>query len=192
MRPGRSFSPQSLAILLVALAASAVGLAGEPPAAVGAQPAPSSVDPVRHSGLSSGASASAPAPRINRHMSSRLRSTLESAFAVAVQKLSDEPRCRELFTELGADGVTMLSNTLYYQASLKMEQQLCPRAFGYTLVGGAPTWVCRRFGQLNDRRAAKVLLHEALHHAGLDERPHDPDGLPPAAIDELVADACGL
>ena len=192
MRPGRSFSPQSLAILLVALAASAVGLAAEPPAAIGGQPVPASIEPARHAGLSSSAPAVAPAPRINRSMSSRLRSTLQSAFAVAVQKLSDEPKCRELFSDLGTDGVTMLSNTLYYPASLKMEQQVCPRAFGYTLVGGAPTWVCRWFGQLSDRRAAKVLLHEALHHAGLDERPHDPDGLPPAAIDELVADACGL
>jgi hypothetical protein len=103
-----------------------------------------------------------------------------------------EPQCRALFAELGTDGVRMLSTTLYYRAELKMEKRVCDRAYGYTLVGGAPTWLCRQFSRLSDRRAAVVLLHEALHHSGMDEWPHDPDGPTPAAIDEMVEEACGF
>jgi hypothetical protein len=132
------------------------------------------------------------APRINRRVSTRLRTTIESGFEVAVQKLSTEPGCRDLFSGLGANGLEMLSTTLYYQADLRMEKRVCSRALAFTVVGAAPTWVCQRFAGLNDRRAAAVLLHEALHHAGLGEWPIDPDGPTPAEIDELVRDACGL
>jgi len=143
-------------------------------------------------GVGSGLEELSVAPRINRKVPPRLRSTLESGFELAVQKLSQEPMCRDLFEDFGVDGLNMLSTTLYYQADLKMEKQLCPRAVAFTVVGGAPTWVCEQFAKLNDRRAAKVLLHEALHHAGMDEWPHDPEGLTPSAIDDLVEQACGL
>jgi hypothetical protein len=71
-----------------------------------------------------------------------------------------------------------------------MEMRVCPSALAYTLVGGAPTWLCRRFARLSDERAAAILLHEALHHAGMDEWPHDPQAAPASAINELVEDAC--
>jgi hypothetical protein len=86
----------------------------------------------------------------------------------------------------------MLSTTLYYPAALKLERDLCRRAEGYTTVGGAPTFLCRRFSKLPDRRAAMVLIHEALHHAGLDERPHDPEGPSSREINDMVSEACRL
>lgn len=191
MRSGRSFT-KFLGALFVVSTASMPGLADQPAHTVGLQPANMNSDSARPASLTTVGDIAMIAPRINRNMSSRLRSALEAGFALAVQKLSQQPQCRQLFSDLGADGVEMLSNTLYYQASLKMEKQVCPRALGYTLVGGAPTWVCQQFARLNDRRAAAVLLHEALHHAGIDEWPHDPEGPTPAAIDELVSDACGF
>lgn len=180
MRTDRSFSG-FLGFLIAVLAAAEPAFAGSPPAAVTAARASTILD----------AHSAAATPRINGRVPSRLRSALESGFGLAVQRLSNEPACRDLFTRLGADGVEMLSTTLYYQASLKMEKAVCSDALAYTVVGGAPTWVCQRFARLNERRAAAVLLHEALHHAGMDEWPHDLNGLAPAAIDDLVEKACG-
>jgi hypothetical protein len=132
------------------------------------------------------------APRINVRVPKSVRAKIESGFELAVDKIRNEPQCNALFAELGTDGIAMLSTTLYYKADLNMEKRVCHRAYGFTLVGGAPTWLCRQFSRLSDRRAAAVLLHEALHHAGLDEWPHDPDGLTPAAIDQMVEGACGF
>jgi hypothetical protein len=191
MTTGRSFTG-FLVSLIVALGAAATGLASSPAVTVDGHPAATAAESARPAGLTLNVEAAVVAPRVNRRVASRLRSKLESGFELAVQKLSHEPGCRDLFADLGADSLEMLSTTLYYQASLKLEKRVCPRAVGFTLVGGAPTWVCQRFAGLNDRRAARVLLHEALHHAGMDEWPHDPDGPTPAAIDELIEDACGF
>jgi hypothetical protein len=191
MSTGRSFT-KLLGSLVVASSTATTGLASSPAPAADAQPAAMTADAARSAAPTSGSEPAAVAPRINRRVPSRVRSTLEAGFELAVQKLSEESACRDLFADLGADGLETLSNTLYYQADLKMEQRVCPRAFGFTVVGGAPTWVCQRFARLNDWRAAAVLLHEALHHAGMDEWPHDPDGPTPGKIDDLVAEACGF
>ncbi len=62
----------------------------------------------------------------------------------------------------------------------------------FTSLGSAVTRLCPGFARLDDERAAVILLHEALHRAGLDEWPHDPDGLTPQGINELVREGCGL
>jgi hypothetical protein len=129
-------------------------------------------------------------PRINRHVTGSVRSKIEAGFRLALQRVNQVPACADLFAALGADGTEVLSTTLYYGAELKMEMRVCPGALAYTLVGGAPTWLCRRFARLSDERAAAILLHEALHHAGMDEWPHDPQAAPASAINELVEDAC--
>ncbi len=129
-------------------------------------------------------------PRINRRVAGPLCTKIEAGFQLALQRVHEVPACADLFTELGADGIEVLSKTLYYRAELKMEKRVCPHAYAYTLVGGAPTWLCRRFAWLSDERAAAVLLHEALHHAGTDEWPHDPHAAPGSAINELVRHAC--
>jgi len=121
-----------------------------------------------------------------------VRSKVQVGFALARQRVQGIPACQRLFADLGADGVEALSTTMYYPADLKMERRVCRRALAYSLVGGAPTWLCRRFSHLSDERAATVLLHEALHHAGMDEWPHDPDGLAPRKIDKLVEESCGF
>ncbi len=143
---------------------------------------------------SSAASAYGPAavPRINRRVPADVRSKIEAGFEVALERVDRVPACAGLFADLGVNGIEVLSATLYYSAELKMEMRVCPHAFAYTLVGGAPTWLCRRFARLSDERAAAVLLHEALHHAGTDESPHDPNAAPASAINKLVRQACGF
>ena len=49
--------------------------------------------------------------------------------------------------------------------------------------------LCAQFGRIRVAEASQVLIHEALHNAGLSEQPHDPDGLTPDEIDEMVARA---
>ena len=44
---------------------------------------------------------------------------------------------------------------------------VCRGTSAYTLFGGGPIWVCRDFSRLSDTQAAMVIIHEALHHAGL-------------------------
>jgi hypothetical protein len=59
-------------------------------------------------------------------------------------------------------------------------------------VGGSTVGLCAQFGRIPVAEAAQVLIHEALHNAGLSEQPHDPDGLTPDEIDDMVARACGF
>jgi hypothetical protein len=40
--------------------------------------------------------------------------------------------------------------------------------------------------------AAAVLIHEALHYAGLSEQPRDPQGMHARDIDRMVKKACGF
>jgi len=133
-----------------------------------------------------------PKPRISERINSRVANKLEIAFDLALERLEEHPECRSLFVELDSDGTEMLSTTLYYPAALKLERDLCCQAEGYTTVGGAPTWLCRRFSKLPDQRAAMVLIHEALHHAGLGERPLNPDGPSSHEINDMVTEACRL
>jgi hypothetical protein len=131
-------------------------------------------------------------PWISTTVPSSVRSRLEASFELAARRLREVPRCRELFSDLGADGAAVLSDTLYYPAELRLEDRVCPRAHAYTVTGTAPTWVCRGFSRLSDERAAMVLLHEALHHAGLEESQDDPTRLTSHEINELVIEACGF
>jgi len=183
---------RAMVLLVVGGGGAVAGVAGEPGAEAGSRSAAAASGPsdVRTSAL--GADSAEVAPRVSVRVSDAVRTKVESGFALAQQHLRDVPQCGAMFADLGVDGNAMLSTTLYYQADVKMEKRVCRQVFAYTLVGGAPTWLCRHFSKLSDRRAAVVLLHEALHHAGLDEWPHDPEGMPPRAIDELVTTSCGM
>jgi hypothetical protein len=62
-----------------------------------------------------------------------------------------------------------------------------------TRVHGDTIGVCGSgLSRLPVRETAARLLHELLHHAGMGERPHDPDGLFPEQITRRVKRACRL
>ena len=61
-----------------------------------------------------------------------------------------------------------------------------------TYVGDAPTWICRRVTSYSDEQAALVVIHEALHHAGLTEKPHDRNAMSSGAINKMVGKSCNL
>jgi len=130
-------------------------------------------------------------PKTAMFTSEKAAEKLREAFKVALERVRLIPECGGLFTELNADGVEALITTLYTPTHPFDEQTVCTNAAAFTWVGGVHTRLCRRFSSLPVERAAMTLLHEALHHAGLPERPADPDGMSAREIDATVSSACG-
>ncbi len=132
-------------------------------------------------------------PWIHGDMPDDMKARLQAGFNLAVEKVSDVPECRGLFDSLGADAIETLRTGLYFPiASHRKEKAVCGRAVAYTNVGAAPTFLCRDFSRLSDDRAAMYVIHEALHHAGLTEKPHDQGAMTSRAINTMVANACQL
>jgi hypothetical protein len=132
-------------------------------------------------------------PRISAEMSSKNREKLIVAFGIAFERVRDVPECGDLFTELGADATVTLDRISVYPIGRhEAKPNVCRSSIAYTFVGGGPTWICRKYWRLSDKQAAMVVIHEALHHAGLTERPRDPDGMTAAAINGMVTKRCGL
>lgn len=68
-----------------------------------------------------------------------------------------------------------------------------PASRSYTFVGEAPTFLCSGFSAMTDEHASLVLVHEALHRAGLPEGAWKAGGvMSSAAINDMVQVACGL
>ena len=136
--------------------------------------------------------ARAPGPWMPTGLDPTTRRKLSAAFAEALLRLRRHASCRQLFETFGTDGVEVLARTFYYETSARDEQLVCRRASAFTSVGGRVTRVCRGFRRLPLNLAAVVLLHEALHNAGMTEKPRDPRALDSAQINQLVAMSCSL
>lgn len=142
-------------------------------------------------------------PWIHSNMPPAVRSKLEAGFELAVEQVREVETCDDLFARLGRNGVEMLTTSLYLPVdSYRREVEVCGRNarttsrtaenLAYTKVGAAPTWVCRHFARVSEETAAVALIHEALHHAGLTERPADRMAMSSVEITEMVKKACGL
>ena len=130
-------------------------------------------------------------PKMAMITSEKMIEKLTAGYLLALERVQMIPQCAALFSRLDADGVEMLTTTLYTATHRFDEQSICQTAAAFTWVGGVHTRVCRRFSSLSEERAAMTLIHEALHHAGLTEQPIDPDGITAREIDAMVGDACG-
>jgi len=135
-----------------------------------------------------------PVPKLDASISGPLRARLRSAFDLAVQRVQEVESCSALFVPLRHDGVEMLRNTRYSVAAAAIARDACSKQdiVAFTAVGSPATRVCASFQQLPPTAAAMIVLHEALHFAGLRERPVHSDGLWPAEINALVRKGCGL
>jgi hypothetical protein len=132
-------------------------------------------------------------PRISGALSKRIDRKLREAFPVALQRVRDLPECRELFTNLGTDALEKFTTSIYYPTTAQMEDRVCQRGVSaFTYVNSPQTRLCRGFSSLGAERAAVTLIHEALHWAGLSEKPLDKDGMDPRDIDRMVKKACDL
>jgi hypothetical protein len=133
-------------------------------------------------------------PRIDPGMSDNNRERLVSSFQIAIDRVREVPECRELFSKIGADGVDTIAKTYFAPIGIHgARANVCNGSVAYTFVGGkGPTWLCREFSRLSDKKAAMIIIHEALHHAGLTERPKDPKAMTSAGINRMVSKSCGL
>jgi hypothetical protein len=136
-------------------------------------------------------------------MPAPVKEKLEAGFEIAVERIRSVKACADLFNRLGADGIEMLKTGLFFPVdTYRREVEVCGRNPGgqtrfsknlaYTTVGGAPTWICRDFSKVTDMHAASTVIHEALHHAGLSERPIDRTAMSSVEISKMVKKACGL
>jgi hypothetical protein len=131
-------------------------------------------------------------PWIHPSMPSALDKKLRVGFEIAIQRVTEVPSCNDLFAKLHADPVETLKTGLYFPASPARETSVCRRSMAQTFVGDAPTWICRRMMSSSDEHAAMVIIHEALHHAGLTEKPRDRKAMSSGAINVMVGKSCNL
>jgi hypothetical protein len=140
-------------------------------------------------------------PWVHTSMPKRVRVRLEAGFELAVERVREVESCGDLFAEIGADALETLTTGLYFPVdSHHREIEVCGRNsatsskgaenLAYTTVGGAPTWICRHFARVSTETAAVAVIHEALHHAGLTERPHDRMAMSSIEITRMVKRAC--
>ena len=130
-------------------------------------------------------------PWFHPKFSADLRSKLQAAVRIAAERIEEVEECGELFVSLGADGNEMLNTTLYFPvAANNRKDGICRRAAAYTNVGAKSTFVCEEFSWLSDERAAMFVVHEALHHAGLSEKPLDRRGMTSLEINTMVGKKC--
>ena len=117
--------------------------------------------------------------------------TGQHAVRIAAERIEGVEECGDLFASLGADGEETLKKTLYFPVAAHNRQAgICRKAAAYTKVGAKSTFVCPEFSRLSDERAAMFVVHEALHHAGLSEKPLDPSGMTSLGINTLVGKKC--
>jgi hypothetical protein len=131
-------------------------------------------------------------PSVEGRFSITVNQRLFEGYATALKRIQKVESCQGLFAEFGADGTKMLSTTTYSAPQDEIEEQYCGRATALTTVGGSETRLCFDFGELRVESAAVVLIHEALHHAGLEEAPGYDDALTAVEIDQLVVNRCNF
>ena len=143
-------------------------------------------------GLASATTLAEIEPWIHPSMPDSVRNKLEVAFQLALGRVATSRQCANLFVQLGADPFETLKTGLYFPANAVRESSVCGRSFAQTNVGTAPTWICRRITSYSDEQIAMVIIHEALHHAGLPEKPYDKKAMTSGQINDMVCDACDL
>jgi len=131
-------------------------------------------------------------PWIHHSMPEGMRSKIERAFEIAEERVRLRPECAELFSPFGVDGVDLLARSLYLPAGPELQTTRCRHAFAVTEIGGPTIRVCRKVTAHSDERVATALIHEALHHAGLCEYPHDRTAMFSGEINNLVMQRCDL
>lgn len=118
---------------------------------------------------------------------------LKLALRGAAKRLEKVHACSALFDGLSIDGLQALARSRYETPQSQWEQRQCASGVAaYTAVGSIRVVVCRHFQRLDRRVQSAVLIHEALHTAGLSEAPLDPDAMTAVEIEAMVEDACGL
>lgn len=132
-------------------------------------------------------------PIASGNLSPELHATLDPAFSLALDRLRTVEECRSLFRQLRADGPVMLATTIYVPDPA-WSGRACQRkgVAAFTTLGNPTTYLCESFASLPPRFAALSLIHEALHYAGLPERPVHPTAMSTWEINEVIHNRCKL
>jgi len=132
-------------------------------------------------------------PTVNGTFASSVTEKLNESFALAIDKVRRNPKCLELFEPFLVSGVDRLESTFYAPPNPERTYDSCDRgALAYTHVGSPVTHLCSEFETVSREEAAVVLIHEALHFAGLSEAPSSPGALTSNQISQMVIGACGF
>lgn len=118
---------------------------------------------------------------------------LELALGLARLHVRTLEECSGLFEPLEQSGEATLARGRFRSAPGRFELRVCrDGTSAFTRIGGEVTYLCRSFARLAPARAATVLIHEALHQAGLPESPAEPEAMRSREINELVTRSCRL
>ena len=134
------------------------------------------------------------APQVKGRMSSNDAFALKIAYGRAIKRLEKIESCRDLFDGLDMDGLQALAGSQYRPVQTDEERAYCTRGvYAYTAVGHNRIMICRHFFHMQDARTKMaVLIHEALHTAGMGEAPGHPDCMTAEEITAMVEKACLL
>jgi len=131
-------------------------------------------------------------PKVSRRLPAPLWSKLKYAYRVALETIRTKPSCSALFTSRGAVGSELLMTASFGPAITDTDQAACAEGAAALIeVRGDQIRLCPRFETFSVPGAALALIHEALHSAGMSERPPDPTGLTSVEISQLVEASCG-
>ena len=188
-----------IGFLALALVVDPVPVYGESPAgeSIAVTHSPSGAARNRPANLRQPASNERISLKIMPHTSGPLETgsarNLLTGFSGALERVRDIPSCRALFETLDASGVEMITNSFYIAPSVAEKRELCTGGVtAFTQVGSRVTRLCPGFGDVDRLTAALLLIHEALHSAGMLESPSTAGALTPSEINRLVRQACEL
>lgn len=108
-------------------------------------------------------------PKVAKDLPPREYQTLSRSYVLALERVADRPACRELFDSLGAEGAKLLEKTYYLRAKQEDAETCTNGVVAFTRLHDYRCWICPRFGGLSVDAGAMILIHEALHMAGLPE-----------------------
>jgi hypothetical protein len=118
---------------------------------------------------------------------------LNQAKSTASNRLSTVTSCEQMFDALGANGAGVISATTYRDGASSSKCTSRPGAAAVTDVGGYTVFLCgTSFTRLSSNGAATIVIHEALHSAGMSENPPDPSAKTSAEISAMVQANCSL
>jgi hypothetical protein len=141
-----------------------------------------------------GTASPSPRPTVGGNLAGPVHRQLRGAFRIAQERVRDVPTCSALFRRLGADGTELLKSIRFEGATVRTFAYSCGRGpvAAFTKVGGRRIRLLPPFASLSLTDATVTVLHEALHCAGLSEKPADPNGLTPQEINLMVKVNCDL
>jgi hypothetical protein len=132
-------------------------------------------------------------PHTSGPLTTRSARNLFTGFAVALERVREIPSCSDLFETFTTSGVEKMTHTFYVAPNAIENREFCVGGVtAFTQVGSRVTRLCPAFGDVDRQTAALLLIHEALHSAGMPESPSTAGARTPSEINRLVKRACGL